>query len=93
MGGVLIGVAAAMLVAATGLATAALIRVRSLPELVLAAYVIGFAEIVGLTFVLSTLGAMSRTGFAVGIAGLFLASVAGWLLAHRPPVVRLASPT
>lgn len=89
MGGVLIGVAAAMLVAATGLAAAALIRLRSLPELVLATYVVGFAEIVGLTLVLSTLGAMSRTGFVVGIAGLFLASVAGWLLAHRPPVVRL----
>ena len=66
MGGVVLGLAGAALVAATGLATAAVIGIRSLSELVLAAYVVAFAEIVGLTLALSTLGAMSRGGFVFG---------------------------
>ena len=84
MGGVVLGLAGAVLVAATGLATAAVIGIRRLSELLLAAYVVAFAEIVGLTLALSTLGAMSRRGFVLGIVALFLASGTGWLLAGRP---------
>lgn len=84
MGGLVLGLAGAALVAATGLATAAVIGIRSLSELVLAAYVVAFAEIVGLTLALSTLGAMSRGGFVLGIVALFLAAGTGWLVAGRP---------
>ena len=84
MGGVVLGLAGAVLVAATGLATAAIIGIRRLSELLLAAYVVAFAEIVALTLALSTLGAMSRGGFVFGVVALFLASGAGWLVAGRP---------
>ena len=84
MGGVVLGLALAVLVAATGLATAAVIGIRRLSELLLAAYVVAFAEIVGLTLALSTAGAMSRGGFVLGIVALFLASGTGWLVAGRP---------
>ncbi len=87
MGGVVLGLAGAALVAATGLATAAVVGIRNLSELLLAAYVVAFAEIVGLTLALSTLGAMSRRGFILGIVALFLASGTGWLVAGRPRAI------
>ena len=88
MGGLVLGLAGAALVAATGLATAAVIGIRSLSELLLAAYVVAFAEIVGLTLALSTLGAMSRGGFVLGIVALFIASGIG-LARRRPPACAL----
>jgi hypothetical protein len=85
MGGVLPGGAATIFVAGTGLVTAATLRVRGLPKLLLAAYVVAFAEIVGLTFFLSAIGALSRPGFIIGSAGLLATAVAIWLVLNRPP--------
>jgi hypothetical protein len=90
MGGVVLGLAGAVLVATTGLATSAVIGIRRLSELLLAAYVVAFAEIVGLTLALSAVGAMSRGGFVIGFVVLFLASGTGWLVAGRPRSARLS---
>jgi hypothetical protein len=91
MEGVVLGLAGAALVASTGLAVAAIIGIRSLSELLLGAYVLAFAEIIGLTLALSALGAMSRWGFVIGIVALFLASVTGWLAAGRPRSSRIST--
>src|SRR4029079_9596149 len=88
MGGVVLGLAGAALVAATCLATDAVIGIRKLSELLLAAYVVAFAEIVGLTLALSTLGAMSRGGFVIGIVALFLVSGTCWIATGRPRSAR-----
>lgn len=82
------------LVAGTGLAVAATLRLRDLPRLILGAYVVGFAEVVGLILLLSAFGAVKRTAILAALAGLFAASVAGWFLSGAPrlppvPVGRL----
>lgn len=90
---VLFSAAAVALVAATGLAVASLLCF-DLPRLLLGAYVVGFTEIVVLMLLLSAFDAVTRPAILVGVALLFAASVAGWLLAGAPrpasvPVDRL----
>lgn len=72
------------LVAGTGLAVAATLRLRDLPRLILGAYVVGFAEVVGLILLLSAFEAVTRAAILVAVAGLFAASVAGWFLSGAP---------
>ena len=75
---------AVILVAGSGLAGAATLHLRPLPQLVLAAYVLAFAEIVALMLVLSAFGAVTRVWILVGVAALFAVSVACWLLLGAP---------
>jgi hypothetical protein len=88
---VLLAILAAALPAATGLVVATTARIRELPQLVLAAYVVAFAEIVGLVLVLSAFEAVTRRGLLIGLAGVFAAALTAWFLVGtpRPPRVPL----
>ena len=80
----------AVILGATGLALAALFRPRSLAELVLAAYLVGFAEVVALVLVLSPFGAVRRPVLLLGMVGICAVAVGAWVRAGRPrPAVRL----
>ena len=89
MSDVLLATVAVALVAGTGLAVAATLRLPDLPRLILGAYVVGFAEVVGVILLLSAFQAVTRAAILVAVAALFAASVAGWFLkgAPRPPLV------
>jgi hypothetical protein len=87
-GAALLGAAAAAIVAASALAAAVTLRLRSLPLSLLTVSVVAFAEIIGLTLVLSAVGWLSRSGLFVGSTGLLLASIAIWLQTGRPPLPR-----
>jgi hypothetical protein len=84
---VLLAIVAVALLAGTGLVVATAVRVRGPAQLVLAAYVIGFVEIVSLSLVLSPFEALTRRAILVGLAGMFAAAVTVWFLvgAPRPP--------
>lgn len=84
MTGAFLSALAVILVAVSGLAVAATLRLRDLPRLVLGAYVIGFAEIVVLMLVLSAFGAMTRPAILGGAAAVFAVSVTCWLFLGAP---------
>jgi hypothetical protein len=89
VGDVLLAILAAALLAGTGLVVATTARVREPPQLLLAAYVVAFVEIVGLTLVLSAFEAVTRQAILIGLAGVLAAAVLVWLTvgAPRPPRV------
>ena len=89
MSDVLLGILAAALLAGTALLIATAARIPSLPQLVLAAYVVAFAEIVGLALALSAFEAVTRRAILLGLAGVLAAAVLVWLGAGapRPPHV------
>jgi hypothetical protein len=89
--GVLLAVIAVILVVGAAVAVAAVLRLQDLLRFVLGAYVLGFAEVVGLLLLLSAFGAVTRPAILVGLGWLFAASVATWLLlgAPRLPHTRL----
>jgi hypothetical protein len=86
---VLLAMLAAALLAGTGLVVATTARVRELPQLVLATYVVAFAEILGLAFLLSAFEAVTRQAILIGLAGVLAAAVLVWLVVGtpRPPRV------
>lgn len=90
--GVVLGAIVFVLVAGAGLIVGATVGVRTPSKLALAAYVIGFAEIVGLCLFLSLFGAITRSALVIGSAAVFAAMLGVWLLAEapRPPVPALS---
>jgi len=86
-----VAVLAAVLLGATGLAAAAALRVTRIAELLLAAFLLAFAEIVVLALVLSPFGALRRPVLLAGLTLLFVAAVAFWWRRGRPlpPASRL----
>ncbi len=78
------------LLTGTGVAAAASLRLRGVPELVLAAYVLAFAEIVGLTLLLSAFGAVTQSALLVGLGLLLAAALAAWLRLGAPRLPALA---
>ena len=89
MEGTALGALVLLLVAGAGLVAASLLALRSLVDTVLAAYVIGVAEIVALCLFLSVSGEITRTPLVLG-SGMFLGAVVGVRLlvggAPRPSV-------
>lgn len=75
---------AVILVGGSGLAIAATLHLRRLTALVLAAYVLAFAEVVALMLILSAFGAMTRMGILVGVAALFGVSMTLWVILGAP---------
>jgi hypothetical protein len=88
--GALLGVVVLLLVGGTGLLIGSLLRLRSAPELILATYVVAFAEVVGLSLFLSPFDAMTRGALVTGSGALFVAALGAWMLAKTPrvPLVR-----
>lgn len=84
MSGALLGILAFVLVAATALAVAASLRLDSLGKLLIGAYVIAFAEIVGLVLLLSPFGAVRRPVLLVGLSVLSAAAIGLWWRVGRP---------
>ncbi|MGH3110975.1 MAG: glycosyltransferase family 39 protein, partial [Gaiellaceae bacterium] len=79
----LIAVVAVALVAATGLSVATVL-LRSPAEVVLATFVLGFAEVVALVLVLSPLGAVRREALVAAMVMVFAAAGAFWWRSGRP---------
>ena len=88
MTGLVGGVVAFGLLAATALAAAATLRLRSLAEFALAAYLFAFGEAVLLVLVLSPFGAVERRVLLVGLAiPCVLAAYVWWRRGHPLPDV------
>jgi hypothetical protein len=79
-----LGAAGVALAVGTGLATGAAIGLRSWAELALGAYVVAFAELIGLTLVLSLFGAVTRVALGATLVLVFAASLAFWLRVRKP---------
>src|SRR5262245_50530784 len=75
-----------LLLAGTGLLVAAIVRLPTLSEAVLAAYVAVFAEVVGLSLFLSLFGDLTRGALIGGAAAVFVGAGAVWLLRGTPRV-------
>jgi hypothetical protein len=71
----LLGAVAVALLAGTGLAVASSLGLQGWPRLLLGAYVVGFAEVVAVTLVLSPFGAVRRAALLVALAVVFAAAV------------------
>ena len=87
VGGVLLGATVLLVVAGTGVVVAAALRITNVGQLVLAAYVVGFADVVALSLFLSLFGEMTRAMLVAGSLTVFAAATGIWLLvgAPRPP--------
>jgi hypothetical protein len=68
----------------TGLLFGTALRVRSLSELVVAAYVVAFAEVIVLCLFLSLFDTLTRAALVAGTGTIFVAAAAVWMLAGRP---------
>jgi hypothetical protein len=93
--GAFLGLLTLALLSATGILVGAMLGLRSAAELALAAYVAGFAEVVGFFLLLSLFDAVTRGALIAGLAAIFVAVMAVWvLLGSRslPPLPRLAYP-
>jgi hypothetical protein len=74
--GSLLGFLALALLAATGLSVAAAFPIQSPVELVLAVYIIAWAELIGLFLFLSAFDAVTRTALLAGLVLVFVAALA-----------------
>jgi hypothetical protein len=81
---VLIGLAVLFCLAATGLLVGLMLGIRSAAELVLAAYVVAFAEVVAVSLLLSPFNALTRASLIAATVILFAAAGASWLLRGAP---------
>jgi hypothetical protein len=86
MVGVALGVLAFLVLFASGLLAAATLRIRGKVAVLLAAYVIAFAEIVGLCLVLSPFDGVTRADLLAGSIAVLVALGAIWVLAGYPPI-------
>jgi hypothetical protein len=77
----------------TAFLVGATLRLRSASELLLAAYVVAFAEVVGLTLFLSAFDSDTRGSLVAGAIVLFVAAAAVWFLVGQPSLPRLQRPS
>ncbi len=87
------GVVVVLFLLGTAFLVGATLRLRSTPELVLAMYVVAFAEVVGLTLFLSAFDSVTRGSLVAGTIVLFVAAAAAWFLVGQPPLPRLQRPS
>jgi hypothetical protein len=78
------GVVVLLLLAGTGIIVAAALRVSTPSEAVLAAYVVAFAEIVGLSLFFSPFADVKRGSLIAGVVAVFLGAAGVWLLLGAP---------
>jgi hypothetical protein len=84
----LVGALVLVVLFGSGLLVAATLRIETAARLLLAAYVIAFAQVVALTLFLSVFDSLTRLSLVAGTALLFFAAVALWLLVGRPRLNR-----
>jgi hypothetical protein len=82
--GAFLGLGGVVLVGSTGVIVARTLRVRGVGCVILAAYIFAFAEVVGLSLLLSMFDALTRTGLITGSMIGLGGAVAAWLVAGRP---------
>jgi 4-amino-4-deoxy-L-arabinose transferase-like glycosyltransferase len=82
------GLLALLLVVGAGVLVVATMRIAGLASGLLAVYVVGFAEVVALSLLLSSSGSLTRTGLLVGTALLFASALGGWIAAGSPSLPR-----
>ena len=78
------GIVSAALVASAALLGAASLRLRSLPELAVAAYVLAVTEVLCLVLVLSPLGAVRRSALIAGMLAVLAAALVTWVRLGHP---------
>jgi hypothetical protein len=82
--GALISIAALLLVAATGCLVALSLGIARRGELAVAAYVVAFAEVVGLALFLSAFDLFTRGSLFGGLGLVFIGALAAWWLRGAP---------
>jgi hypothetical protein len=87
--GALLGALVLVLLAATGLLVGLGMSIRAIARLVVAAYVVAYAEVVLLALFLSAFDSLTRGALVAGVVLVFCAAVAVWILvgSPRPPSV------
>ena len=93
MSGALVGAAAVAIVGATGLVVATTMRLPGPAHLLLAAYLVAFTEVVGLTLLLSAFGAVTRTGVLLVLVATWRRRSSPGSRSERPALHRCRSPT
>jgi Glycosyltransferase family 87 len=88
-----LGLLVLLVLGTSGLLVTGLLDVRAPSHVVLATYVVVFAEIVGLSLFLSAFDGLTRPNLIGGAVALFVAVVAVWVIAGLPrPFARPARP-
>lgn len=96
--GALLGIAALLLIGGAGALVAATLRLEGLTAWLLAVYVVGFAEVVGLALLLSVSSALYRGALMAALVLAFVIAVASWRIwgdrphLHRTSLRRVRSP-
>jgi hypothetical protein len=90
--GVSLGVLALLVLFASGLLVAALLRIGGTARVLLAVYTTAFAEIVGLCLLLSPFDGVTRANLLAGSITLLVALAATWMIAGSPPIALLPRP-
>ena len=80
MSGAFLGLLTLALLSATGILVGVMLGLRTAADLALATYVVGFAEIVGVFLLLSVSSAVTRGALIAGVAAIFVAVLAVWIL-------------
>ena len=82
------GLLALLLVVGAGVLVVATLRIAGLASGLLAVYVVGFAEVVALSLLLSPSGSLTRAALLVGTALLFAGALGVWIAAGSPRLPR-----
>jgi len=91
VGGALLGLLALLLIVGAGVLVGAALGVEDPADLLLSVYVVAYAEVVGLSLLLSASGAFTRGALIGGVAVLFGIAAAVWVLtgARRIPRINI----
>jgi Glycosyltransferase family 87 len=89
VGGALLGLLALLLIVGAGVLVSVEVRVEGAAALLLTVYVVGFAEVVGLSLLLSLSGALTRGGLVGGTALVFGIAAAVWVWKGMRPFPRI----
>ena len=89
VGGALLGLLALLVVVGAALLVVAMLRIEGRTASLLAMYVVGFGEIVGLALLLSLSNALERRWLLTGVLFLVLIAFASWRLWGGRPDLRL----
>ena len=87
--GALFGLLALLLIVGAGVLVSAMLGVEGPGSLLLTTYVVGYAEVVVLSLLLSLSGALTQGGLLGGVVALFAIAAAAWGLVGSPRLARI----